>query len=168
MPYTDHYVGLDRLIAHLDTVVPGLTDSFLRSHYVGFLTVSVVTVFEICIKEVLTEFAEKKHKAFGVYCANSYERMNGRIGLKDLKDLHVKKFGEKYLLKLVSSIDRREIELLNIRRISIKSSYGNVITWRNSYAHEGVLPVNASYNETRVAYESGKEIIKCLADSMVR
>jgi hypothetical protein len=168
VPYTDHYDGLDRLISHLDTVVPSLTDPFLRGHYVGFLAVSVVTVFELCIKEVLTEFAEKKHKTFGVYCSSTYEKMNGRIGLNDLKGIHVKKFGEKYLKKLISQLESRELEVLNLRRVSIKASYGNVIVWRNSYAHEGVLPANASYAETCVAYESGKEIIKCLASSMIR
>lgn len=168
MPYTDHFRATDDLVAHLNLVVPGIVYPALKSQYIGFLNVSVVTVFELCIKDLLVEFARKKNKSFGVYCANVFEKLNGRVSLKDLKEVHVKKFGEKYVTKFSSRLEVLEVDALRDRGVSLKSSYGNIIVWRNKFAHEGVLPANASYGETCSGYDAGKEIISCLAQAMVR
>jgi len=168
MAYVDRFSSLDILIAHLDGVVPHLGDPFLRNHYVGFLCVSIVTVFELCLKDIFIGFAEKKHRSFGSYCGNVFERMNGRVSLGDIRGLHVKKFGDKYVDKLDALLNKAEKDALTSESISIKSCYGNVIVWRNSFAHEGVLPANASYDETRKGYAAGKQIIDCLAKAMTR
>jgi hypothetical protein len=168
VPYTDHFHAADDLILHLDQVVPTIADPVLRTQYVGFLCVSVVTVFELCIKDVLVDFAHKKNRNFGAYCANAFERMNGRVSLKDLRDMHVKKFGEKYVSKFATKLDAIELLTLKQKGLSLKASYGNVIVWRNKFAHEGVLPANANYVETAKGYAAGREIIACLARAMVR
>jgi hypothetical protein len=136
--------------------------------YVGFLNVSVVTVFELCVKDVLIEFARRKHKGFGAYCSNAFERLNGRVSLKDLREGHIPRFGEKYVARFGALLDVSEHATLVARRGSLKASYGNVIVWRNKFAHEGVLPANASFPETKAGYEAGKEVISCLARAMVR
>jgi hypothetical protein len=130
--------------------------------------VAVVTVFELCVKDLLIEFAKKKNKHFGIYCANVFDRLNGRVTLKDLKELHVKKFGDKYVAKFEAKVEELELLSLRERGISVKSSYGNVIVWRHKFAHEGIVPPNASYAETTKGYEAGREIVRCLADTMVR
>jgi hypothetical protein len=135
---------------------------------VGFLTVSVVTVFELSIKDIFLEFSSKKHGSFGTYCGNVMDRMNGRISLKDLREIHVRKFGDKYIQRFLKKLDLQERDSLISSGFSVKSSYGNVVVWRNSFAHEGVLPVNASYVETRKGYEAGKLVLHCLAESMTR
>lgn len=168
MPYVDHFNSTDGLIAHLDTVIPGIADPVLKAQYVGFLSVAVVTVFELCVKDLLIDFARRKNRHFGIYCANVFDRLNGRVALKDLKETHIKKFGEKYVSRFEAKIDASELAALRDRGISLKSSYGNVIIWRHKFAHEGVLPANANYMETTKGYEAGKEIVRCLAESMVR
>lgn len=168
MPYVDHFNSTDGLIAHLDTVVPVIADPVLRAQYVGFLSVAVVTVFELCVKDLLIEFARKKNRHFGVYCANVFDKLNGRVTLKDLREMHIKKFGDKYVTRFESKINDLEFSALRDRGVSLKSSYGNVIIWRHKFAHEGVVPANASYAETTRGYEAGKEIVRCLADSMIR
>jgi len=168
MSYTDRFLLLDALIGHLDTVVPVLPDPFLRSQHVGFLTVSVVTVFELSIKDIFLEFSRKKNGAFGTYCGNVMEKMNGRISLRDLREVHVPKFGEKYLAKFRKKLEVQEQVFLRSSGFSVKSSYGNVVVWRNSFAHEGVLPVNATYAETCKGYDAGKIVLRCLAESMIR
>nr|VFK40809.1 MAG: hypothetical protein BECKSD772F_GA0070984_10748 [Candidatus Kentron sp. SD]VFK46531.1 MAG: hypothetical protein BECKSD772E_GA0070983_10758 [Candidatus Kentron sp. SD] len=42
------------------------------------------------------------------------------------------------------------------------------ITWRNDFAHEGKINTTATLNEVVSAYEDGKEIIHCLAETMRR
>ena len=70
MAYTDHYILADGVITHLNGVVAGLTDQFLVSRYIGFVSVSAVTVYELAIKEIFTSFGEKKHKVLGQFTRN--------------------------------------------------------------------------------------------------
>jgi hypothetical protein len=48
------------------------------------------------------------------------------------------------------------------------TSYDNIITWRNQFAHEGQIPTHATYLEAVEAYEVGKQVIECLASAMKR
>ena len=65
-------------------------------------------------------------------------------------------------------VAKREKEILIAQRKSILTSYDNIITWLNLFAHEGQIPTNATYAEAVDAYEMGKEVIECLARSMKR
>lgn len=168
MSYVHRFSSVDGFVTHLNGVIPALKDPFLQTQYVGFLCVSVVTVFELCIKDLFLSFAEKKHKSFGRYCSNVFDKMNGRVMIRDLRELHIKRFGDKYVSKFDSEISSCENANLSARGLSIRSSYGNVVVWRNSFAHEGSLPANASYLETCRGYESGKLILECLGRAMVR
>jgi hypothetical protein len=94
--------------------------------------------------------------------------LNGRISLRDLKESHVKKFGEKYLNRFEVKLNFRELTDLTTRGISVKSCYGSLIVWRNSFAHEGVLPANASYFEIKRGFDAGKIVLECLAETLVR
>jgi hypothetical protein len=99
------FVPADQCIAHLRTVVPGLTDIDLRSQYVGFAAVSAVTVFEIAVKQMFCEFASKKHAVFGSFAEAHFERLNGRIGLKDLRREHVARFGARCAKRFEKLLD---------------------------------------------------------------
>lgn len=60
MAYTDRYVTLDGLIVHLDVLLQNIGDPILKSQYVGFLNVAVVTVFELAVKDIFFGFFDKK------------------------------------------------------------------------------------------------------------
>ncbi|MFZ5652992.1 MAG: HEPN domain-containing protein [Pseudomonadota bacterium] len=168
VPYTDRLQLVDGLTPHLDTVVvPGL-DPVLTSKYVGFLCVSAVTVIELAVKDILVEFAARKHKVFGGFCQDLYDRLNGRITLNDLRKNHVKRFGDRYVTRFDRLLNAEEDRELRASGRSIRSSYGNLITWRHSYAHQGILPPNASYGEAKQGFELGKHILKCLDTAMRR
>ncbi len=47
MAYHDHFKLADDMISHLDSVIGGITDSFVTSRYVGFVAVAAVTVYEL-------------------------------------------------------------------------------------------------------------------------
>lgn len=144
------------------------SDPFLATRYVGFLCVSAVTVVELAVRDILIDFASKKHRVFGVFCNELYERLNGRVTLKDLRENHVKKFGDRYVERFSKMLDAEELRELAASGRSIKSSYGNLITWRHSYAHQGVLPANASYLEAKQGFELGKHVLHCLDRAMKR
>lgn len=166
MAYTDKFIATDALITHLNTIIPTITDPAIKANYAGFLSVSAVTVFELAVKEIISDFATKKNAVFGFYIDGKYQRINGRIKLSDLKDEHVAPFGLKYIERFKKSLDKKEKSLLKSSRISIRSSYGNLVTCRHQYVHEGSPTL--SYEEVSKSYENGKYVIECLYNSLKR
>jgi hypothetical protein len=88
--------------------------------------------------------------------------------LKDIRKDHIPKFGEKYQRRFDSILDRIEKEKLRSGDGSVKSSYGNILTWRHSFVHGGIIPINATYEEAKRSYDLGKEIMHCLNDALRR
>jgi len=168
MAYTDHFQLADDMILHLNTVIGSIGDPFITSRYVGFVSVSAVTVYELAIKEIFCEFGLQKHKVLGSFTQLYFERINGRIKTKVIRDEYIRKFGDKYVTRFKRKVDEAEERSLRTRGTSILSSYNNIIEWRNQFAHEGVLPSTVTYAEVIKAYEIGKEIIHCLATTMRR
>lgn len=168
MPYQDRFALVEDYIAHLDPMMAGIADPFIKSRYLGFIATSAVTAYELAIKDIFYAFADKKHVVLGAFARAKFEQMNGRIKLKALKAEHIAMFGQKYVTRFDAKIEAREISSLKSGTGSIKSSYGNVISWRNTFVHEGRAPATATYDELKRAYLSGKEVIHCLSETMVR
>lgn len=163
-----HYQLADNMITHLNTVMNGINDPFISSRYVGFVSIAAVTVYELAIKEIFIEFSRKKHRVFGSYAENHFDRINGRIKNTNIKNDYIKKFGDKYLRRYNKKLDALEKTILVNQRISLKSSYANLITWRNQFAHEGQVPHFVNYQDVVDSYELGKKLIDCVAETMNR
>ncbi|MDI1336355.1 MAG: HEPN domain-containing protein [Lacunisphaera sp.] len=168
MAYSDHFKLTDDLIQHLDPILAGLNDPFIESRYTGFLAVSSVTVLELAMKTIFCDFALAKHKVLGNFCAKYFDRINGRIGLRPIRDDYLPRFGARYELRFQRALEKLEQQHLVAAGASIKASYGNLITWRNEFAHEGNVPVTASYAEVKRAFDCGKVVMTCLASCMRR
>lgn len=168
MAYADHFRLADDIILHLDSAVHAVTDPFILSRYAGFTAVAAATVYELAVKDIFISFAKNKNMVFGTFTENLYERINGRISLHDLKTMHVKRFGEKYQKRFNKTLGKVESLALKTKKISVLQSYNNVITWRHTFAHEGQVPAYATYNDVRSSYHVGKDVINCLAKTMVR
>jgi hypothetical protein len=166
--YQNHFRLVDDLLPHLDATVGAVTDPFIASRYSGFLALSSATVLELCVKELLIEHASTISPVFGVFVSKSYERLNGRVRVKALKEEHLPRYGAHYVAhfsKLLSRTDR-----FNLRSSgrSTSQSYDNVITWRHGFAHEGIVPPNATYGDVRNAYIDSKVVVQCLAKTLSR
>jgi hypothetical protein len=168
MPYYNHFQHADDVVNHLNTLVPAITDPLLVSKYVGFVSVVAVTVYEQAIKEIFIDFARKKNLVFGNFIEVYFSRINGHIKIKEVKDDYISKFGEKYKLRFSRQLEIKSLKFLRSTHRDIKSSYSNIITWRNDFAHEGRINATTTYNEVIQSYLDGKEIIHCLAKSMNR
>ena len=166
MLYTNRFIATDNLIIHLKPVVGAITDTSIKANYAGFLSVSAITVYELAIKDVFNEFAAKKNKVFGSFVEKHFSRINGKIKIEHLKGNHIKLFGEKYLKKFDASLKNKEDTLLTTSKISIKSSYDNLITCRHDYVHKGSPTL--TINEVMDSYNYGKEVIHCLNEAMKR
>jgi hypothetical protein len=168
MSYLNHFRLADDYIAHIDTVIVTIADPFIKYRYSGFLAVTAVTVYELAIKNIFLDFAEKKHKVLKNFTSEYFYRINGKIKTSTIKEEYVSKFGEKYVKKFDAKLKKKEMEILRSEGASILTSYGNIITWRNDFAHEGIIPSTATYDEVKKAYHLGKIVINCLADAMKR
>jgi hypothetical protein len=168
MPYDTHFKLADDLILHLDPVLAGLNDAFIESRYTGFLAVSAVTVLELAMRTIFLDFSAAKHVVLGNFCSRYFHRINGRITLHNIEVDYLPNFGSKYTQRFHRRLDKLERDRLRAAGVSLKSSYGNLITWRNGFAHQGDVPPNASYAEVKRSYECGKEIMQCLASCMSR
>jgi hypothetical protein len=168
MAYPDHFLHADDIVRHLNIIIPTITDPLLTAKYVGFVSIAAVTVYELAVKDIFIEFARGKHKLLGNFTEVYFDRINGRIKLSVITDDYIAKFGRKYQIRFRQKIEQRSKVYLQQNHRDIKSSYANLITWRNDFAHEGRINSTTTYNEVIQAYEDGKEIIHCLAASMTR
>lgn len=164
MPYSDRFIATDNLIKHLNNVMVTITDQSLQSNYAGFLSVSSVTVYELAIKDIFNEFALKKNKVFGNFTERHFSRINGRIKLDDLRGAHLTLFGEKYLKRFNKNLSVKESSIFSATKKNIIADYGNLVTCRHKYVHGGSPTL--TINEVISCYESGKEIIHCLNQSI--
>jgi RiboL-PSP-HEPN len=168
MAYDSHFKHADDVVTHLNSIVPQLRDPLLESKYVGFVTIAAVTVYEMAIKDIFLEFAQRKHLIFGNFVKVYFERINGKIKKKVIEDEYLAKFGEKYVERFRRNIDSEARRHLGLHRRDVNSAYANLITWRNSFAHEGAIKTTATYIEAVQSYEDGKIVIRCLADALKR
>lgn len=166
MPYTDRFINSDNLVAHLTTIIPTIVDPAILSSYAGFLSVSSVTVYELAIKDIFSAFAYAKKRAFGNFVDSHFERINGRIKLSNLKDEHIASFGAKYLTRFKKDLDAKDAASIAAGLGSIKSQYGNLITCRHNFVHQGSPTL--TINEIITSYQNGKEVIHSLNYAMVR
>ncbi len=166
MPYTDRFISTDNLITNLSPNIATITNSAILASYAGFLSVSSITVYELAIKDIFSDFATRKHLVFGHFVEKYLSKINGRIQIKDLKSGQVKAFGNKYLQKFEISLNNKETIFLASHGRSLKSSYGNLITCRHEFVHQGNPTLTVA--EVIDNYNLGKEVIHSLFDSMKR
>ena len=166
MSYFEHFNAADFTIQHISKLLHSKTDSFIESRYVGFVCVSAVTAYELSIKKILIAFSKNRDSVFGNYIESIYMRLNGKIGINDLKGLHIKRFGDKYVDIFKDRLEKEQEEFLKIFKLSAIDSYNNLLTWRNEFAHTGSLKTYASLKETVESYNAGKVIIYCLDYAM--
>jgi hypothetical protein len=168
MSYVDHFRHADDVIAHLNTVVPGLPDPLLKTKYAGFVTVAAVTVYELAIKDIFCEFGRKKHKILGAFSESYFKKINGRVTLDHIRKDYCLRYGDVYVTKFKTQLESSNKTHLAAHRRDLRSSYSNLIVWRNAFAHEGAVPATVTYSEVVQAYQDGKEVIHSLAATMIR
>ena len=168
MAYKDHFKIADEMIEHLNLTISEISDPFIASRYIGFVSVASVTVYELAIKEIFTEFAEKKNKVFGTFTRSHFDRISGRIRHQTIKEDYIKRFGDRYVKRYKRKIDEVEKKGLREDGVSILNSYNNIIVWRNEFAHAGIIPSTVTFQEVVTSYEAGKKLIECIAETMKR
>lgn len=165
--YERHFTLADELIAHLESSIdPGNSREFSR--YTGFVAVSAVTVYELSIKTIISDFAVARHHLLAAFVDRYFERINGRVRIESIKKDYLSKFGDWYVDRFKRHLRSCSRKILLRERRDLSSSYENVVTWRNEFAHEGRLPATATFEEVRDAYSTGKGVIHCVSAALGR
>lgn len=166
MTYQNRFVSTDNLITHLNPFVNAITDAEIKANYAGFLSVSAVTVYELALKDIFIDFAQKKNMVFGSFVEKYFSSINGRIKIADLKGQHIQQFGEKYLIKFEKKLQIREKIVFNTLRKNVRSDYSNLVICRHKYVHGGYPTL--TFQEVLDSYNVGKEVIHSLYETMQR
>lgn len=166
--YADRFALADDYISHLDGMMASIADPFIQSRYLGFIAISAVTVYELAIKDIFIDFAERKHSVLGNIARTKFEQINGRIKLPSLRTEHIRPFGDKYVRRFDRKLEEKERESLIAGLGSLKSAYGNIISWRHTFVHNGEAPTTTTYNEVKRAYQTGTGVLHVLYETMVR
>ena len=153
----------DLFIKYIKDTANSTDDDFITSRYVGFIAVSAVTIYEINVKQLLKEFANKTHPMLGNFASIAFDKLNARNCRDDIEK-YLKHFGEEYSNRFKIMIDDKEDELVKVG--SVKGSYASLLTWRHQFVHDGTLPNQATFNESLKAYELGKEVIVVLQQTL--
>jgi hypothetical protein len=161
------FLNADQTINHLTTIVGG-ADIATQRRYAGFAAVSAITVYELALKEVFTNFSMRKHAAYGHFVQRFFYRINGRVSIREIREEYLPRFGERYKARFDRMLTAEDLSALQNNQGSVKSSYGNLVVWRNEFAHEGRVPTNATFAEVARSYELGKRVIECLERALVR
>ena len=166
MSYIDRFLPADDLIKDLLKNISLSSNIRTSGIYAGFLSVSSITVFELAIKDIFIDFATKKNSVFGHFVDTTFSGINGKIQLDELKNKQIKAFGIKYLQKFDLVINEKENLYLVLHKKSLKAAYGNLISCRHQFVHQG----NATLTLLEVIenYTLGKEIIHTLYEVMKR
>jgi len=165
MSYVDRFKTTDELINHLQPIISIITNEELKSKYAGFLSASAVTVYELAIKDIFINFAEKKNKAFGIFITEYFHRISGHIKIIDIEK-YAKSFGEKYINRFNKKLKIKNKYIFSIYHNDIKAIYGNLINCRNEFIHENNTTM--TFDEVVEGYKLGKEIIHILSETMQR
>lgn len=166
--YTERFILADDYITHLDQMMAGIADPFIQSRYLGFVAISAVTVYELAIKDIFYNFADRKHVVLGNMTRAKFEQINGRIKVGSLISEHIKPFGDKYEKRFRKKLEEREKESLLSGNGSIKAAYGNIISWRHVFVHSGEAPTTTTYAEVKKAYKIGTGVLHTLDETMRR
>lgn len=166
MSYLGRFTSTDNIIAHLNPFVNTISDTAIKASYAGFLSVSAVTVYELAIKDIFIEFAQKKNNVFGAFVEKHFSNLNGRIKLQDLKGQHIQLFGNKYLTKFEKKLQAREQVIFTTLRKNVRTDYTNLIICRHKFVHGGSPTL--TFQEVLDSYNIGKDVIHSLYEAMQR
>lgn len=167
MNYQNRFNPVDLLIAQLLPLAsqPGV-DPLVLSSMAGIVAVEAVTAYELAIKDIFEDFAKQKNKVFSCFVKSTYNRLNGRITYREIKDNMVKSYGDKYLRRFVSKKELKTRLVLTTERVDLVQTYDSLVLGRHTFVHTGNLTMTLA--EAIRYYTIGKQLIAILDETMKR
>ena len=159
-----HFRRVDALISLSDRFAPANmrgVESF-RGELAGLIVVSMAASYENCVKEIMNDYASRRHNDFHHFIDKNYKRMNSRVKISDLHK-YTKLFGPQIHTNFKDALHRRKTLLQQRSNVNICSSYEQVLDWRHDYAHAGLI--NTTVEEATKFHMFGKRVIYTFAEA---
>lgn len=161
MPRADldvHFNRIEELVTEMQRFVPSgaVGVAQFRADLAGLLVVSVAASYESCVKETLLTFASGHHAAFGNFTFNNYKRLNSRIRVNDLRR-YARTFDDGVRSRFEILLDQRKQKIDARIGKDIKSSYEQILNWRNAFAHAGIR--NTTIEEAISTHRLAKRVL---------
>lgn len=144
----------DEFIADLEQLIQPETTEQKKDYLAGVLAATVARMFELDIDDLLSD----------VTSGHTRNKLNGRIGLDDLLNIHLRRICHDCCDNFATDIERQnEIHVKNYKR-SITEQYDIVIQRRHQFMHG--KNTQATFQDLKVAYHDGEQVIQCLRNTL--
>lgn len=162
-----HFRRIDNLVEHMDRMVPegGKGTADFRGDLAGLLVVAIVASYETCVKEVMINFASRKHSQFEVFVANEYSKLSSRVAVSDLHR-YAQLFGHEVGGRFKSRLNQRSDSIGQRTGVDIKQSYSQLLNWRHDFAHAGKR--NTTIDEAMQFHCYGKRVLYAFDEAFAR
>jgi hypothetical protein len=162
MSYKNIFIETNYIFDKTFESLESVKDEQLKAYYVGFLTVSAITAFELSIKQILIDFSKNQNSIFGNFMENYFIRLNGRIKYDDIIK-EIGNFNISYKEEFKEELKKKN-RSFEVDNKDIIVSYNNLVLARHKFVHEG--KINLTINEVVECYNLGKFFIECLFNTM--
>ena len=133
-----------------------------RAELAGLLTVTIASCYENCVKDVLVNYAARRHTDFEMFSRNEFSRLNSKISVSDLYRVS-QKFSPSIKENFKSLLQARSEAL--VRRVGVdpREKYSQILSWRHDYAHAGIK--NTSLEEALKFHSAAKRVLYCFDEA---
>ena len=162
-----HFSKIDALIIEIDSLVPSVSYRSIqfRADLAGLLVVAMAATYETCVKEVLYEYANRQHIAFGAFALRNYEKLNSRVQVRDLKK-YCETFDPAICARFKTRLASKKQMLLDRAGKNIEASYEQILSWRHDFAHAGIR--QTTIEEAAATHRIGKRVLYVFDDAFNR
>jgi len=159
-----HFAKINELIVEIQDIVPDGSYKMVkfRADLAGLLVVAITATYENCVKEILCEYANKKHVAFGKFATRNFEKLNSKIRINDL-ERYCSIFDPDIKIRFRKNLARTKSKILNRVGKNIEDSYMQLLAWRHAFAHAHIQ--QTTIEEAVSYFVLSKRIIYILDDA---
>ncbi|HEJ9546169.1 TPA: hypothetical protein SMN22_003182 [Proteus mirabilis] len=125
-------IMFDSVESVLSTLPPGNLSISMHNEMSGLLSITISAIYENCIKFIMEQYSLHYHEKFNSHVKESYDRLNSRIRIENLKS---------YISALSGSKDmfERYISVMNKRYVEkIEAKYEQILSYRHQFAHTNI------------------------------
>jgi RiboL-PSP-HEPN len=108
-----------------------------RSYCAGLLSVAFCAAIESALKNILIEFGAKQHPLVAEWSKARFEKLNGKIKIKEICDEYLIHYGSERVAEFKKSLTLASKEKYSIEYDQFCSEYSQLMIWRHEFAHAG-------------------------------
>ena len=138
----------------------------LSNEFAGMFAVTIAATYEGIIKETLIVYASTFHQKYKDHIEKDFGRLNAKISVDDLRG-YSRRFGlsewagdgiKKHSTIFHKILGETQLRVERRFRKDLITSYANLFTWRNAYAHE--RSTSATFKDVYEAHRVAQYVIR--------